>query len=340
MMQESAKQPLQAKTTPAQFVLLLLFVLLLSAIGSHLVMFVLGIREKAVQNWSVGTAQTGPAAQLLGSSMTYFALDRTNISTQLKSPLECQWVSAASSCEVEILARKFPGAKTTIVALSLYDQNERILSDYRSDIVPLSQTVRDLWTSGSDWSFAKRTLAQYPLKYVRTLFPTSGRSFRVMTATQARVLALLRGERQPELTIVDFDNPSLANITDWTPSELVGKVTIIRNFCQGRHQFNGPKSLAFKRLVADAAKRGRVVVIILPVSPEYRRQLLSNETLQQFEKSLADVRAATPQATWLRIDQLPELNDDSCYGDLVHMGAKGKRLATDAVCRALSTVPQ
>lgn len=339
-MQESESEAVRPKATPFQLVWLVLATVVLAAVGSHAAMRVLGIREEnPIRRWTVSAGQTSAPALMLGSSLTYLALSLSNVSAQLQQPLECRWIPSASTCELEGFIPEVPGATTTVISVSLYDQNERILCDYRSEIVPLAQTVRDLWDSGSEWNFAKRILSQYPSKHVRKLFPTAGRSLLVMIATKARVLAWINGTHLPaQMTDVNFDDATPGSIADWTPAHLLDQATLVRHLCQGLHEFDGPKLQAFQRIVAGA--RGRVIVIILPVSPEYRRALLTSEALQQFEKSLAVVRAAAPKAEWLRLDQLPELNDNACYRDLAHMNPKGKRLATEAVGRALTATPR
>ena len=340
-MQEVEKQNLRGKRTARQLVWLILIVLLLTAAGSHSVLNLLGIRENPIRRWTVGAEQPGRPVLMLGSSLAYFGLSLSNVSTQMKQPLECRWVSSASACEMEILSREVPEARNTIICLSLYEQNERILCDYRSEIVPLSQTAGDLWNSSLEWPFAKRILAQYPLKYVRVVFPTAGRSLLVMFATKARLMGLIQGTYLPaKITEVDFNDASPGSITNWTAPHLMDQVTVIRNLSQGIHQFDGPKRRAFHRLVADASRRGRVTVIVFPVAPEYRRELVSKEALAQFEQSLTSVRNAAPRARWLRLDQLPELDDSSCYRDLAHMNPKGRIIATEAVRQALEASPQ
>ena len=98
------------------------------------------------------------------------------ISQELGVGIENWFVAGSSPSEWEALQPRARNASTTFIVVSAYDLNEEFLCDSRSEVVPLNQTVKDLWHSRADWHFAKRVLSQYPLKYVRILFPTLGRS--------------------------------------------------------------------------------------------------------------------------------------------------------------------
>jgi len=78
-----------------------------------------------------------------------------------------------------------------------------------------------------------------------------------------------------------------------------------------------------------------VVVIVLPVSPLYGREFLSPEVSARFEKMVADAKRATPQARWIRLDQLPALRSNEYYSDLVHMNMYGQEIATSALLSEL-----
>jgi hypothetical protein len=328
------------RSAPVRLLLLLFVVALLTSIASYAVVSVLGIWEKPVRRWVVGDERAKPPVLMLGSSLAYFAISVSNISAQLDSPVQSYWVASASTSELEMLAAAGPRFDTTILAVSLYDQNERILCEYRSQIVPLRRMLHDLWVTRSDWSFAKRVIAQYPMKYLRRLFPAAGRSLVVMISIKAKLLEwrdriVGREPRVAASSEVDFDAEFSQAITDWQPSHLLEQITILRGLCQNRHAYDGPKHEALRRFVSGASRTGRVVVIVLPVSPEYRRALVTERAELQFEASLKAARDVAPGALWVRVDQLPELNSNQFFQDLAHMNSRGRKIATQAVCDAL-----
>ena len=77
-----------------------------------------------------------------------------------------------------------------IIGVSLYDLNEYRLTNVRANLVPLSQTVRDLRSSEVDWDLSRRVLSQYPQSYVRVLFPTVGESDAVLVGARGFVRSM------------------------------------------------------------------------------------------------------------------------------------------------------
>ena len=112
----------------------------------------------------------------------------------------------------------------------------------------------------------------------------------------------------------------------------------MRRAAQGRQSFDGPKKLAFLRMLHEAQQRGRVVVVVLPVSPAYAREFLSLHVIRRFENALDEARRSTPQANWVRLDRRPDLSSDDCFWDLVHLNTYGQRIATEALLRRLHTL--
>jgi hypothetical protein len=322
-----------------QLFLLALAVVALTSAASHLTLWVLNIDVSGVRRWTVGEGSKRAPALVLGSSLTFFGVDPAEIAGRLNQPLANRWVASASACELEGLVGEVPDAKVTILGISIYDQNERILCDYRSEMVPLWLTAKDLWQSSSEWSFAKRLSAQYPLKYVRWLFPTAGRSLLVMIALKARLLWIverIHGQAKPAVEADRFfTKPVLGSVEEWPRGQLLDRLTILRVLCQGKHEFNGPKSLALQRLLVKASTRGKVVVVVFPVSPEYEREFVTEKTRLEFENALNEAKVLAPSTVWVRLDQVKELGSNACFYDLAHMNARGRSIATDLTLRHL-----
>ena len=183
-------------------------------------------------------------------------------------------------------------------------------------------------------------LSQYPLQYLRLLFPTLGRSDGVMTGVRDRLSHVLRpwvavdSEAGPTVatgTGVVSEEVKTGKLTDWSEARLLRRLALMRSACQGKHTFAGPKNLAFLRMLDRAQQQGGVVfVVVLPVSPVYAKEFLSPEATLQFKESLYDLERRVPQANWVHLETLPTLNSDKYFWDLVHMNADGQQIATDA----------
>jgi hypothetical protein len=98
----------------------------------------------------------------------------------------------------------------------------------------------------------------------------------------------------------------------------------------GRHAFDGPKKLAFERMLLRAQQQGRVIVVVLPVAPVYVREFVTSEVARNFENVLVEAQQVCPEAQFVRLDQLPALNSNDYYIDLVHLNNAGRRIATEA----------
>jgi hypothetical protein len=96
------------------------------------------------------------------------------------------------------------------------------------------------------------------------------------------------------------------------------------------HAFNGPKKLAFQRMLLRAQRLGRIIVVVLPVCPVYGDSLVTPEMLRDFQDTLVEAQRVCPEAQFVRLDQLPALNSNDYYSDLVHLNSAGRRIATEA----------
>jgi hypothetical protein len=315
-----------------QLVLVLLTVVLLCSFVSHVAVR----RFQIYADYSVpqpygGGDNKGPII-LDGSSLAYSGIDWNEVSARMGSSIT-SWATAGSSpAEWEIQNRRSPNTTCAFVVISAYDLNEYWLCDFRADIVPFSQTVSDLRHSGVGWSFSKRILSQYPVMLVRKIFPTVGRSDGVMTGIRDMVKSWLDGgAAQPDSEATAFTTgPEAATekLSEWPEGRLQRRLVLMKEKCQGKHAFNGPKELALIRLLEQASRQGTVKLIVVPVSPIYQKEFLDAKTMGAFEQTISDIETRFPQAQVIRLDHLPSLDDDSLFKDLVHLNANGQRIAT------------
>lgn len=276
-----------------------------------------------------------PTAVLYCSSLGYDGIDWGRVSEALHGTIE-SWATAGSSpSEWEAEDRRSPGVAITFIAVSPYDLNEYWLCDVRAEVVPLGMTIRDLRSSGADWELSKRILSQYPQMVVRKLFPTVGRSDGVMVGIRAKLRALAGGSASAD----EGDAPKFGSagasevtlkVTDWSPGQLQRRMLLMREACQGKHSFHGPKALALRRLLQRATSRGQVIVLAMPVSPFYRKEFLTSHVAEEFEEALVKLQQEYPQIKLIRLDRIPALDDNNMYADFVHLNMYGEKIATVA----------
>jgi hypothetical protein len=60
---------------------------------------------------------------------------------------------------------------------------------------------------------------------------------------------------------------------------------------------------------------------------------------REFEEMLADIQHKVPQAHWIRLEQLDELNSNEYFWDLVHMNTYGQKIATEVFLGQLRKFP-
>jgi hypothetical protein len=279
-----------------------------------------------------GAPNRGRPVAVVGTSLCFHALDLEEFSTRWDRAINTVGTGNASPCELEWLGSRIPQAECTLIALSVYDFNENLLSDQRPQIVPLLRTLQDLKDSRADWAFAKRLVGQYPLSYLRRLFPTAGMSQALLNKLrdQARTLTHRNAPAAEErLTLtVRSDLARTEKISDWTSGRTVRNLTVMRTSFQGKHTFGGPKFLALRRMLARASPRRQMAVVVLPVSAVYEQAFLSVARAGEFERAIACLQKEQPEVRWVRLDQIPQLHACECYWDLVHLNAQGRALAT------------
>jgi len=324
----------QCGQTMKKLLLILCIAVAISALLSHAASYWLRIRATPVFLRQFGP-QSGKPAFVDGSSLAFEGLNWSKISDTLGIRIQNLSALGSSPCEWEILQHESPDADPGFVVVSPYDLNEYWLCDFRADIVPLSDTLLDLWKCGANKKFSKRILSQYPQSWIRILYPTVGRSDGVMTGIRSQLEKLLprKADRQSadEPLLTGSGNDLIKErITDWSPGRFLKRMNSMREACDGQQAFNGLKKQALLRLLQQAGQHGNVVLVVLPVSPAYQKEFLNPAVLRQFDDELADARRSNPGMRMIRLDHISALNDDSLYFDLVHLNIFGQQIATAA----------
>jgi hypothetical protein len=323
-----------------QLVLILCAAVAFCSVTSHVAIRWLKIRSQAVGYHHYGPEGEKARAVLYGSSLAYDGLDWKKICEVRGAAIESWATPGSSPAEWEVHQKRSPGATSAFVVVSPYDLNEYWLCDFRAEIVPLSRTLRDLWQCDVSWEFRKRILSQYGMAWIRKLFPTVGRSDGVMTGIRDRLKRLVgRGSEPsdsggPKFGATD-NTTSQEKVTTWSAGHQLRRLTLMRIACQGKHAYNGPKKLALGRLLKQAAGQGEITMIVMPVSPIYRKEFLGKGEVEAFEAELTDMRKGCPKVKLVRLDQLPALNSDEMFRDFVHLNMFGNEAATAAFLKEL-----
>ena len=322
----------------AKFLVVVCSALVIAIVFNYLVAFWIKLPNHNPIYRRIGP-ETGPQVFCAASSLLQFGLSWPEVSEILDQGIESWGVAASTPSEWEVFQNLAKNTNLMIIGVDVYDLNEYHLCEGRANVVPLTQTIWDLWQSGTGRQFSKRLLSQYPLSYLQKLFPTAGNSEAVLVGLRRLLPERLRSssaaeERAnslvlPRESVMNFGGIN-AKVSDWTPSRALWRLAQMRSETGGKHAFNGVKKLAFERMLLRAQKQGSVIVVVLPVSPLYAREFLTPEAVHDFESLLDEAQRIDPQARFVRLDKLSALNSDECFGDLVHLNGAGKRIATDA----------
>ena len=308
------------------------------SIVSHVAVEWLGIKATWGGYKRYGPKDSKPLIVLHGSSPAYDGLDWDQIAKALGSSIE-SWATAGSSpSEWEVMDRRARDVTRAFVVVTPVDLNEYYLCDFRADIVPLRRTVRDLQECHSDWQFSRRILSQYALAYLRKPFPTVGRSDGVMVGIRAKLetfLGVSSRTREDDATQFHTNGRSenSGKVSDWSEAHRERRLILMRAACQNRHSFNGPKKLALVRLLQRASTRGQTVLVVLPMSPIYNEAFLTPTVMSEFEEALSETLKLCPQVQMIRLDKLPNLNNNEYFSDFVHLNMYGQRIETEAFLR-------
>ncbi len=333
-------------TSKVQFAFVVCVTFALSVTIDHFIADWVQMRIPITTYRRIGPAN-GPQVFAAGSSELQFALSWDRISQTLGQGIENWGVPGSSPTEWEMSQRAETNTNLMIIGLDVCGLNEQLLCDIRANVVPISQTIHDLSHTHANWQFSKRLLSQYPLVYLRMLFPTAGRSNALLVGARRKLrdligLPLTRDDanflvlrNQP---ILSFEG-STEKLSDWPPDKVLRRLALVRSEIGGTHSFDGPKKLALQRMLSRAQERGRVILVVLPVSEAYAQEFVTPEVARDFERALSDARSSVPEAESVRLDQVPGLNSDEHYIDFVHLNAAGRRIATEAFLTWLSQHP-
>jgi hypothetical protein len=129
----------------------------------------------------------------------------------------------------------------------------------------------------------------------------------------------------------------MTKVSDWSSARILRRIAALRAENRGRHEFfHGPKHMAFRRVLRQARRSGRVIVVVLPLPKAYTEAFLDEKTVTAFEMALTEATAIAPEATLIRLDRVPGISDHGNFGDLVHMNSFGRRVATQEFLRAVN----
>ncbi|HUC85751.1 MAG TPA: hypothetical protein VL970_11210 [Candidatus Acidoferrales bacterium] len=325
-----------------RFVLALVAAVAIAAAGSHGVAFWLKLKTSAAEVFIIGKSSGNPPAFLAASSVGGYGILWDQIAGDLNTQIKTWGIAGGSPIEFEQFQKKVPEARTTFIVVSTYDLDEAMPCDFRAAIVPLGQTLDSLRAEHADWKYSKTVLSQYPMTWLRTLFPTLGRSRGLMGAALIKLKDLARKSAGPSDTQVGpaikfgkgaaDDEYTRQRLSDWPPSKVINKLVAMKVEFQGAHSFNGAKARALERMLQYAEHRGgRMVLVVMPMSAPYTKGFVSPDSDRQFEAALAQVQREAPGAELVRLDRVPGLGADENFCDLVHLNVMGQKLATEAL---------
>jgi len=322
-----------------QFVIMMCAVATITAIVSYSFASWFRIETRSGGYLNVGRETARQSVFLAGSSVAGDGLAWGRIGDALNLRFEVWAVPNSSPSEWEQFQGRATQTKLTILVVSAFDLNEYFPCDFRAELVPLGQTIKDLLDSGADWPYGKRLLSQYPLRYLRVLYPTAGRSERIMVGIRGKLNELglpVESEAGPTLTFNETGSSQKTKketIIDWPIGKTLRRLAFLRSISQGKHGFNGPKKLALLRMLRQAQERGHTVVVVLPVSSIYGKEFLTSEVNREFEAALTEAQHSVPKASWVRLDQVNGLTSNEYFWDFVHMNSYGQTIATEAFLR-------
>src|SRR5687767_10938140 len=136
-----------------KFVLIVCAVVVVSSLSSHTAISWLRIRAAWGNHKEFAPTEFTTTALLHSSSPGYDAIDWAQISKMFGESIQGWATPGSSPSEWEVMHSRASESSRVFVAVSPYDLNEFFLCDFRADIVPLTQTIRDLSEARADWPF-------------------------------------------------------------------------------------------------------------------------------------------------------------------------------------------
>lgn len=321
-----------------QLIFVLVVATIIVAICSHLLIGWTRIKTTVTEALVFGQPNGKPPAFQAGSSLSDYDIDWNRIAAQTDTEILAWGVAAGSPYEFEQLQKKVPQARTTYIVVSVFDMDEANISDFRANLVPLSDAIESLREIHADWNDSERAIGEYPMTWLRTLFPTIGRSRAIMGLIHEKIHGMFHHSVDaPEAVagpVLDVDKEKVADsyrtqsLATWSNSEIASKLAAMRASFQGKDAFNGQKFHSLVKMMQYGCQRGRTIVVVVPISRSYANEFVTAELSRQFEASIVEAQRQCPRAEWLRLDQAPGLDADSNYCDIVHMNVNGQKKAT------------
>jgi hypothetical protein len=340
-----------ARRSPGRhFAVVVLLSLVLCSVVNHSLAYWLGLSRGAPWTRSNGNyrrvgPKIGPQVFCAGSSLLVSGLSWPEVSESLGQGVE-NWTVAGSSPEIwEVFQQQERNSNTTIIGVSAYDLNELRLTPDRASYVPVTESISDLRASGTQFGLSRRILTQYAIKYLRLVYPLAGDADKVAVGIRRKVaenLGLQAKLEEHEGVFLEQQGvlgvgPSPTRLSDWTSARVLRRIDALRAENNGSHQFfNGPKSLALRRVLLRAHQQGRVIVVVLPLSKPYVEEFLDKSSLAEFERGLNEAMALVPEATLVRLDRVPDISDSMYFADLVHLNSLGRGVVTPVFLKELA----
>jgi len=327
----------------SQFIIIWVVALAITASLSHIAVRKLGIKANAASYRVFGSQDGKPETIIHGSSPAFDDLDWNQVSALGGGGIENWAIAGSSPCEWEMMQNRSPNDARTFIVVTPVDLNDYFLCDFRAELVPFFKTVQELRESGADWAFSERTLKQYPLYFVRLLFPTAGRSDGVMVGFRRDLERMIGRARPADIDRVALfggtgPNTNTDRLTNLDSARIQRRLSVMEAGCEHKQWYGGPKKCALLRLAQNARAHGKVILVVLPLSPLLQKRFMTAEAYREFEQCLADMEASCAGMPVIRMDHLPELNHDDLFWDFVHLNMYGQQIATKEFIKAVKSL--
>jgi hypothetical protein len=142
----------------SRFLLVVCLALTIASVFDHLVASWIELPKPPDVTYRRIGPLAGPQVFCAGSSLLQFALSWPEVSEILHQGIESWGTAASTPSEWEVFQNLATNTNLMIIGVDVYDLNEYHLCDTRGNVVPIAQTISDLWQSSTDWQFSKRLL--------------------------------------------------------------------------------------------------------------------------------------------------------------------------------------
>lgn len=320
-----------------ELALVLAAAVLLASAASHGLARWLGIRVEPVEVMQMVPETGRPGIAVGGSSLTYYGVGWEAMAGRFGVGVQTNAAPSASPAELEFTPLVGSPARVRVLGMSLYELNEANLSDARPVLVPLSTTLGDLRSSAVPWAFSKNLLSRYPREALRQAFPTAGRSMHVMVGLRSKASQWLHRGGPALASVQGGSEEQKQRLADWPQDRVLRNAAGMNSVLNHEQRFDGPKRRALERILASAAPDRPLLVLVLPVSPTYQRLVAGPGAQSDCNQMLQETLRPRPGLSVLRLDQLPALQEDAVFCDLIHLNLEGRAIATPLVEEQMRT---